>query len=145
MCGTETDVCIKNNDNILLLLQEDKAYGTHSDPEPQLIAEAIAAFQYNNEIRHRYFHSAELDSYTFPCITMIGSYARFYKIPISQELNQAVIHGYKPSFVTRVECFDVLENDRLSTLGMAQLNARKKILQCFKLMREIMIQHATNL
>lgn len=53
VCGTETiaetDVCIQNNGNILLLLQgyhphyeallqEDKVYGTHLDPEPQLIA-----------------------------------------------------------------------------------------------------------
>jgi hypothetical protein len=56
----ETDVCVQNNDNILLLIQKDKAYGNRSDAEPQVTAEAIAAFQYNNEIRRRMMKKEEL-------------------------------------------------------------------------------------
>ncbi|KIL66992.1 hypothetical protein M378DRAFT_159941 [Amanita muscaria Koide BX008] len=36
---------------ILLLVQEDKTHITPSDPEGQLIAEAIGAFQENNAKR----------------------------------------------------------------------------------------------
>ena len=146
MCGTntiaETDVCVQNNDNILLLVQEDKAYRNSDDPEPQLVAEAIAAFQYNNKTRHRHLKKEVLSSYTFPCITMIGSHARFYKIPVTQELNESVIDGYKPILKTKIQCFDPLEKHPISALGMSQLENRKKILQCFKLMREIMLKQA---
>jgi hypothetical protein len=61
ICGetkhAKTDVCIINyfRNQILLVVQEDKHYavlgGTFSDTEAQLIAEAIAAFVYNNEMR----------------------------------------------------------------------------------------------
>ena len=40
-CHAKTDVCVVDHNDILLLVQEDK----RKDPEPQLIAEAIAAFQ----------------------------------------------------------------------------------------------------
>lgn len=60
ICGqtrhAKTDVCIidRLRNHILLLVQEDKRYGeqgTFADTEAQLIAEAVAAFVYNNEIR----------------------------------------------------------------------------------------------
>ena len=44
----KTDVCIVDSDDILLLVQEDKRHMDLKDPEPQLIAKAIAAFQANN-------------------------------------------------------------------------------------------------
>lgn len=55
VCGEErhakTDVCIIDDSEILLLVQEDKRHIDGSDPEPQLIAEAIAAFYNNNVTR----------------------------------------------------------------------------------------------
>ena len=146
MCGTnttaETDVCVQNDENILLLVQEDKAYRNSDDLEPQLVAEAIAAFQYNNRIRRRHLRKEPLSTYTFPCVTMVGSHARFYKIPVSHELNEGVINGYKPLVKTDIQCFDPLENNPMSALGMAQLDSRKKILQSFKLMRGMMLKQA---
>lgn len=56
MCGeskyAKTDVCLMDvSSEILLLVQEDKTHISPSDPESQLIAEAIAAFQVNNSKR----------------------------------------------------------------------------------------------
>ncbi|KAJ3569475.1 hypothetical protein NP233_g5024 [Leucocoprinus birnbaumii] len=59
ICGefkrAQTDVCIIDRDqnDILLLVQEDKRFeeGEGADPEAQLIAQAIAAFGLNNEQR----------------------------------------------------------------------------------------------
>jgi hypothetical protein len=54
MCGTmvhaQTDVCVVDREanDILLLVQEDKRLAGNLDAEPQLIAKALAAFQYNN-------------------------------------------------------------------------------------------------
>jgi hypothetical protein len=48
----KTDVCILDVDSkLLLLVQEDKSHISPADPEPQLIAEAIAVFQENNRKR----------------------------------------------------------------------------------------------
>jgi len=61
----KTDVCIVDRlqNDILLLVQEDKRYGEEkiSDAEAQLIAEAIAAFGLNNSFR-RDVGLPELDS-----------------------------------------------------------------------------------
>jgi len=61
ICGewrhAKTDVCIidREENHIMLLLQEDKRFGqgeiSGSDAEAQLIAESIAAFSYNNRRR----------------------------------------------------------------------------------------------
>ena len=57
ICGENrhatTDICIVDQNEILLLVQEDKRHMDNSNPEPQLIAEAIAAFAANNEIRRQ--------------------------------------------------------------------------------------------
>jgi hypothetical protein len=68
ICGEQrhakTDVCIvdRSQNDILLLVQEDKQFGEKiSDAEAQLIAEAIAAFSLNNSLR-RDVGVPELDS-----------------------------------------------------------------------------------
>lgn len=53
MCGkqvyTKTDVCVMDiNLELLFLVQEDKNHINPADPEPQLVAKAITAFQANN-------------------------------------------------------------------------------------------------
>ncbi|EIW58081.1 uncharacterized protein TRAVEDRAFT_126570 [Trametes versicolor FP-101664 SS1] len=60
ICGewrhAKTDVCLvdRQQHDILFLVQEDKRFPLDSnpcDPGPQLIAEAIAAFEHNNLLR----------------------------------------------------------------------------------------------
>ncbi len=54
-CGEEriatTDVCIMDRRRIFLLVQEDRRRLGGPNPEPQLIAQAIAAFTVNNDSR----------------------------------------------------------------------------------------------
>ena len=94
MCGAQThaksDVCVVDrNREIFLLVQEDKSHLEEADPEPQLIAEAIAAFQYNNSRLQR-IGLHPIQAKTFPGITMIGSTPTFYKINVTQDLVDAV-------------------------------------------------------
>ena len=52
--NADIDLCIvdSSNDHIVLLIQEDKpSYGSISDAEAKLVANAMAAFVYNNECR----------------------------------------------------------------------------------------------
>jgi len=45
----KTDVCVMDRrSGIILLVQEDKRLLGGGDPEPQLFAEAVAAFQFHN-------------------------------------------------------------------------------------------------
>ncbi|KZP23708.1 hypothetical protein FIBSPDRAFT_737090, partial [Athelia psychrophila] len=59
-------------------------------PEPHLIAEAIAAFSYNNKAG-RQSSLQPLSKAMMPGITMVGSAPVFYNIPVTQELLTAII------------------------------------------------------
>ena len=74
ICGAnsvaQTDVCVMDKNEILLLLQVDKRLTGMKDPEPQVIAEAIAAFALNNRKRERDLHLPAHNSIMIPCLTM---------------------------------------------------------------------------
>ncbi|TBU56677.1 hypothetical protein BD310DRAFT_794174, partial [Dichomitus squalens] len=70
VCGeqmrAQTDVCIMDDLDILLVVQEDKRHLGGSDQEPQLIAEAIAAFHNNNDTHVRVLGLPVLQSRVMP-------------------------------------------------------------------------------
>ncbi|KAM6502557.1 hypothetical protein JOM56_002534 [Amanita muscaria] len=81
--SAQTDVClIQGSSTVLLVAQEDKSALSTCDPEPQVIAQAIAAFQYNNRTRNE-FGKPELTYMTIPCITMVGTRPIFYLVPVT--------------------------------------------------------------
>jgi len=106
ICGdnrrtAQTDVCLLDRRSmILLILQEDKTIFDSTQPEPQVIAEAIAAYQYNNEKRQTR-GLAILDAMTIPCITMVGTRPTFYLVPVTQALSVAVVTGQYPKLQLR--------------------------------------------
>ena len=85
---------------ILLLVQEDKTAFNLSNPESQVIAKAIATFQYNNKKRADLDLPA-LDMMTILCITMVGMRPFFYLVPVTQELSDSVALGQQPSQPSR--------------------------------------------
>ncbi|KAG7091418.1 hypothetical protein E1B28_010454 [Marasmius oreades] len=111
---------------VLLVLVEDKtlANQTH-DVEAQVIAEAIAAFQSNNDKRTRRWLDP-LQSMTIPCITMIGTLPTFYLVPVTRELSAAVISGEYPATPTQVlQCRTELDSDLDSEAGMEDIEYRQ--------------------
>jgi hypothetical protein len=86
---------------ILLVVQADKTMFSPSDPEPQIIAEAIATFQHNNRKRAD-LNLPQLNVMTIPCITMVGTRPFFYQIPVTQQLSDCVATGQFPSQPTVV-------------------------------------------
>lgn len=77
----QTDLCLVDVGSVILLIvQQDKTVNSAKDPEPQLIAEAIAAFQANKRAR-TLLTLGRLDTMEFPCITMVGTRPTFYRIP----------------------------------------------------------------
>ena len=110
VCGEQrhvkTDVCfIADEDIILLLVQEDKRHKEASDPEPQLIAEAIAAFSANNYTRTRTLGLPALPNKTIPGIIMKGTSPIFYKVNVTTALVQAVATGTYPHTATTVHAY----------------------------------------
>ncbi|KAL1681495.1 hypothetical protein EV122DRAFT_205562 [Schizophyllum commune] len=101
-CGkralAEPDLCLIGPANmVLLVLVHDKplSNGLSQDPEPALMACAIAAFQHNNYVRTS--HGAPpLDIMTIPCVAFVGTRPVFYLVPVTLMLSKAAMLGLSP-------------------------------------------------
>jgi hypothetical protein len=108
ICGSlpQTGVSLVQGSSIILLVvQEDKTVAGISNPEPQIIRQAIANFQWNNRIRVQ-LGEYELDSMTFPCIVMTGTRPTFYYfklVPVTRNLSESVAASKYPSSPTVVQ------------------------------------------
>ena len=135
ICGVnsvaQTDICVMDDNDILLLLQEDKRLTSMKDPEPQLIAEAIAAFTANNQKQECDLHLPLHNSIMFPCLTMVGTSPIFYKIAVTAALSKAVQTGTYPKIETRVIHYIPCLPCRNSK-GMCPLPNRIEILRCLE-------------
>jgi hypothetical protein len=130
-CSAQTDVCICDENGYYLLVQTDKQTEFPEDPAPQLIAEAIAAYQRNNFIRNRVLHIPIRNEITFPGITLIGTSPTFYKIEITTELSDAVMGGIFPADSV-VVYRHTPQLPRHNTEGMAPLENHTAILQYYQ-------------
>jgi hypothetical protein len=72
------------------------------DPKPQLIAQAIAAFGYNN-LRCEELGLAPLANAVIPGITMVGTMPSFCKIHVTTGLVNVVQYGIYSQFQTVVQ------------------------------------------
>jgi hypothetical protein len=114
-----------DDNEVLLLLQEDKQLTSVKDPEPQVIAAAIAAYAVNNNLKVRVtcLNLPRRPTITFPPITMVSMNLIFYKINVTAELSAAVEQGAYPAVETRVlRYIPVLPRRR--SLGMRPLANR---------------------
>ena len=135
VCGVskmaQTDVCVMRDDlSVLLMVQEDKTVWNPRDPEPQAIAEAIAAFQENNRVRNKLGLSV-LKDMMIPCITMVGTFPHFYLVPVTQHLSSCVATGQYPDVTTTVSRYIPRVPRRVSD-GMRPVENRREILRCFE-------------
>jgi hypothetical protein len=121
----------------ILLLQENKTGTSDHDPEPQLIAEAIAAFQFNDAIRARR-GLPPLPLMTFPCIVMVGSNLSFYTVPVTRDLSEAVRDGRYPILLTIVRKHEVTDNAGMS---MTELPFRRRVFRHYTAFRMLAQHH----
>jgi hypothetical protein len=136
ICGdtarvAQTNVClVHGTSTILLIIQEDKTVISNKNPEAQVVAEAIAVFQYNNDARVR-LDMDPLETMTIPAITMIGTRPMFYKIPVTQQLSDAVISGQYPANQTVVTRCTFSPPSRRLSEGMEIPDTRREILKYY--------------
>jgi len=135
---TQVDVCIVDLDEFLLLIQVDKRPKELMDPEPQLIAAAIAAFQANNETHTQLLGQDSIQSKVVPGIILRGSLPIFYKVLVTSELAKAVESGEYPASRTIVHAYVPSlpsPTHRLSQ-AMKPLDNRRLILSCYEAFKQ---------
>ena len=134
ICGVtslaQTDICVMDDNEILLLVQ-DKDLTSMKDPEPQVIAGAIATFALNNKVRVTSLNLPPLAVATIPAITMVGTNPILYKITVTAQLSTAVQQGTYPETETRV-LRHIPSLPRLCHMGMRPLENRVEILSCLE-------------
>ena len=141
ICGewryAKADVCVMGRNGYLLLVQEDKRHLEIMDPEPQLVAGAIAAVQSNNRTRDL-LGLDPLDVKVMAGITMTGTSPTFFKIPVTFELIEAVQRGEYPASPTVVAMHrpDVPRSACRLNEGMRPLDNRRCILACFEAFKQ---------
>ncbi|KAK6981674.1 hypothetical protein R3P38DRAFT_2913785 [Favolaschia claudopus] len=147
ICGeiqrtAQTDVCLLHRRSlILLVLVEDKTLSNPTDAQSQVIAEAIAAFQFNNSKRES-LGCDPLASMTIPCITMSGTRPTFYLVPVTQELSTAVATGQYPTTKTVIsKCVTVQAHTRRASDGMQDIQYRHLALQRFLAFKTLAKRH----
>ncbi|KAI5983897.1 hypothetical protein EDD15DRAFT_2178197 [Pisolithus albus] len=97
----KADVCIMDDYEVLLVVREDRRHMEVADPNARLIAAAIAAVQNNNRMRSM-VGSDVLGFKEMAGIIMLGTHLTFFKIPVTEELLQAVQTGQFPPTPTVV-------------------------------------------
>ena len=85
--SAKANVCVVGRHGwIFLVVQEDKRHLNPAAPEPQLIADAIATFQYRNACLQRYGEQP-IQAATIPGITMTGSAPTFTRSTLRKTLS----------------------------------------------------------
>ena len=120
---------------IFFLVQRKKPTTGPSGPEPPLIAEAIAAFQSNNQSRIKMGLPA-LDKMSIPCITVEGTRPLFYKVPVTQRLSDCVTLGQFPEEQTVVTCCGPPPPSE-AHVGMESLDYRRTALRYYYTLRDL--------
>ncbi|KJA14569.1 hypothetical protein HYPSUDRAFT_173274 [Hypholoma sublateritium FD-334 SS-4] len=145
ICGeanrtAQTDVCLIHHPTFILLALV-KALGNRTDAEAQVIAVAIAAFQFNN--RKRKEHGLDpLDAMTIPAITMTGTRPSFFLVPVTLGLSNAVITGQYPAIQTEVlQCATALTHEQRANTGMEDIEYRKLALKHFLAFKTLAKSH----
>ena len=129
-CTAQADVClIPRPTFILLVLVVEKILSNSINSKAQVIAEAIAAFQFNNRKREG-LGLDPLDTMTIPAITMTGTRPTFFLVPVTMGLSNAVITGQYPAIQTQVlRCSTALAPARRA--GMEDTEYRQLALKHF--------------
>jgi hypothetical protein len=140
-----TDACVIRRPNtILLVLVKDKSIFDSTaalEVESQVVAGAIAAFQFNNAKRAENGRPT-LEAMTIPCITISGTTPTFYLVPVTKELSDAVITGQYPTSQTQVlRCITIATYPRRVRGGMADLEFRKIALKRFLAFKDLAKSH----
>ena len=124
---------------VFLVLVKDNTF-TGSPAEAQVVAGAIATFQFNNMKREEYGLDP-LNAMTIPCIIMSGTRPTFYLVPVTAELSEAVTCGWYPKHPTQVLRCETVAADQDAAAGMENIEYRKLALKRLLAFKELAENH----
>ncbi|KAF8587246.1 hypothetical protein K439DRAFT_1338738 [Ramaria rubella] len=140
ICGksrhAKTDILIitiplnKLPDSLVLLIEKGEGL---KDPAPKMIAQCVAVFNYNNDLREEAGH-APLEQKVIPAITLVGTAPTFYLVPVTSKLSKAIATGQYPQMTTYITQFQ----PKLDEFGMLSLTDRKHILCYYAAFKQFM-------
>ncbi|KAH9175787.1 hypothetical protein EDB89DRAFT_1944252 [Lactarius sanguifluus] len=139
VCAAPDFALRDSEDRTTLLVQEDKGPLSQDQAEPQLVADALAAFHTDNSSCVA-MGLPPSPSKRYLGIVMVGVAPRFYKIVITQALEDAVRHSQFPAEETIVQRF-VPPVPNMATFlcqGMLPLDNRRICFQCFEALRTLL-------
>lgn len=126
----------KEDNKIILLVQEDKRYNpdlhSRTHAPAQLIAEALAAFAFNNDM-----YDQNLKSQTIYGIVMLETRVTFYRIPMTKEFYDRTNN----KCTIEVESYAVgnSDNDAFDYMVKAPGNM-KMVFDCFEVLHELVLE-----
>lgn len=144
LVAIRTDICVLDiNSSVLLIIQNGTlARETPSDPEAQLVAASIAAFQLNNHKRQQESLEEILAVDTVPGIVLNGAIPTFYKTRVSRGLDMIVQMGELPDQKSIVQKYcpekSIYSETRISHDFTEQ--QRKNILLAYKAFKQFVLQ-----
>ncbi|KII91930.1 hypothetical protein PLICRDRAFT_526262 [Plicaturopsis crispa FD-325 SS-3] len=133
------DVCIIDRSGcVRLLVREDRGVDDEHgqfDPEPKVIADAIAAFSRNDHQRRHHLGVPRLEEETIAAFTMDGIVPTFYKATITLDLLDGVHHGKFPRNATKI-LRHVTALDQEGDEDVLSIDSRKRILAAFEAFKQ---------
>ncbi|KAJ7769118.1 hypothetical protein DFH07DRAFT_290430 [Mycena maculata] len=134
------DVVVMDEEDYILLLQGYKSDSGGHEAEPRLIAAAVAA-HYENNRRRRALGLPVVPSKVFAGIVVTGTALTFYKIPISEDLLDAISRAQYPTAPTVVHKLvpPVPNLHKYLSEGMVSLDNRRIVFQCLEAFRQFVI------
>jgi hypothetical protein len=138
------DICLFNLElSAILFIIKVVKNNSQMHPEADIVAGAIAAYQYNNENRQAR-RIPTLDAMTIPCVTVVGTRPVFYLVPVTRALDTAVRTGQHPTTQTEVvKCITpfTMRTNRPIPGGMDIPEYRRLVFQRFIAFKNLAKEH----
>ena len=125
---------------VLLVIIQERVSDNTADAEARIVAASIATFQSNNTQRVE-CGLDPLNAMTIPCLKMSGTRPTFYLVPVTAQLDEAVVTGQRPGHVTRVLRCVTAATDVPALVGMENVEYRRLALKHFLAFRHVAKSH----
>ena len=129
-CWAKFNFVLLSNDGYIKAVGEHKTRKNQTSVGAQWAAEAIAAAQYNNNVRSTR-HLPSID-HTIMGLIMVGARPRFYRMLVTVALANAVARGNIPLTATTLEFYDP---PGVSVFGFETAHNREVLFRCYEAWR----------
>ncbi|KAH6891686.1 hypothetical protein BKA70DRAFT_1325868 [Coprinopsis sp. MPI-PUGE-AT-0042] len=134
------DVCVMNNVDVFLVVHDCRSTFLSDNPEPPMVAQAIAAFHQGNQRRIQNGQPVWIGRYV-AAIIMYGTAPVFYRVSVTQAFMDALASNKYPPDQMLVHRFvpPVPNPESYKEQGMRSLENREIVLQCLEAFKGVLM------